>query len=229
MAIVWTAEKAWADADPAKYEGYEPYGDYYGRATVAKREFVGAVLDTGEYNGYHDSDFYAVVWDGEKVKRVEYATTRFGDCGNSATPDATPEVKEAAAAYLAKHALAAYLGGFKAKVKAILGAVRMGSEVVVFKGRKVKKGTVGEVRWIGNTMYGTRVRIETASGESHFTDLKNVKVHGRSIAENRAEASKFAAETLAGGVASKFESLKERVLRYNAWRSATAVPGWAVL
>jgi len=62
-------------------------------------EYEGAVLDTGEINGYDDSDFYAVVWDGEKVTRVTYASTRYY-CESGATIDATDEVKELAAEYL---------------------------------------------------------------------------------------------------------------------------------
>ena len=59
-----------------------------------KTEWQGCVLNTGEYNGYHDSDFYAVVWDAEKqdARRVVYASTRGWSYPNSAVVDATPEV-----------------------------------------------------------------------------------------------------------------------------------------
>ena len=44
------------------------------------------------------SDFYAVVWTGERLTSVEYATTRGWTYANGATIDATDEVKAAAAA-----------------------------------------------------------------------------------------------------------------------------------
>lgn len=55
----------------------------------------GKVLRTWERNGYHDSDFYATIWDEERdgPREVEYDTTRFAGGGN-ATVDATDEVKE---------------------------------------------------------------------------------------------------------------------------------------
>ena len=44
-----------------------------------KETYVGKVLETYEENGYHDSDFYAVVWDDEQncLLHKQYATTRF--------------------------------------------------------------------------------------------------------------------------------------------------------
>lgn len=62
--------------------------------------YEGAVLATRERNGYHDSDFYAVVWDEEagRLTTVEYGTTRFPSCG-SAEVDATDEVIEKARAW----------------------------------------------------------------------------------------------------------------------------------
>lgn len=59
--------------------------------------YVGCVLSLGEVNGYHDSDFYAIVWDKDtqETRRIEYASTRGWtyDCG--ASIDATDEVKAA--------------------------------------------------------------------------------------------------------------------------------------
>lgn len=59
---------------------------------------VGLCLYEGEVNGYHDSDFYMVVWDPVKLapERIEFASTR-GWCAPcfGSHPDATPEVQEA--------------------------------------------------------------------------------------------------------------------------------------
>ena len=59
-----------------------------------KETYVGKVLETYEENGYHDSDFYAVVWDDEQncLLHKQYATTRFYSNGYGAKVDATPEV-----------------------------------------------------------------------------------------------------------------------------------------
>ena len=59
-----------------------------------KRTHEGLVLATGEYNGYDDSDFYALVWNDEKgePEKIIYATTRGWSYPNGATVDATPDV-----------------------------------------------------------------------------------------------------------------------------------------
>ena len=51
-------------------------------------------METYEENGYHDSDFYAVVWDDEQncLLHKQYATTRFYSNGFGAEVDATSEV-----------------------------------------------------------------------------------------------------------------------------------------
>ena len=48
--------------------------------------------------------------------------------------------------------------------------------VEVFKGRKVPKGTVGEVIYFGVDSYATiKVGIKDANGEAHFTAITNVR------------------------------------------------------
>lgn len=64
--------------------------------------YVNRVISLRERNGYHDSDFYAKVWDDESqtVKEIEYATTSFW-CYPlyNATIDAPEEIKKLAEAY----------------------------------------------------------------------------------------------------------------------------------
>jgi len=57
-------------------------------------EHEGLVLSTYEKNGYHDSDFYAVVWNPVKktAESVMYATTSYGSYGNHAIIDASPDL-----------------------------------------------------------------------------------------------------------------------------------------
>lgn len=74
---------------------------YDGRTEYLRTTHVGMVIETGELNGYDDSDFYAVVWNPERgePERVTYATTRGWTYLNSAQVDATPEVRAAYAAW----------------------------------------------------------------------------------------------------------------------------------
>jgi hypothetical protein len=58
--------------------------------------------------------------------------------------------------------------------------VRKGRDVLVFKGRKVPKGTVGRVFWIGDNGWGTSVGIEQTNGQKVFTAITNVRVLGES-------------------------------------------------
>lgn len=76
-----------------------------GREIYTKTEYVGQVLSLREYNGYHDSDFSAIVWDFDKGEpiNIEYGTTRFWSYPNTAGIDATPEVLSAFKAYTLHH------------------------------------------------------------------------------------------------------------------------------
>lgn len=58
------------------------------------------------------------------------------------------------------------------------GEVVKGQTVEVFKGRKVPKGTVGEVFWVAfePDHYGVvKVGLKTAEGVKHFTNIENVR------------------------------------------------------
>lgn len=115
--------------------------------------YAGAVLTERERNYHDDSDFYAVVWDEAegRIKNVEYATTRFGGTDrNSATPDATPEVKAKAREWLKNW----YLGLLKSENEAASHYVKPGRKVKVVAGRKVPKGTTGTVGFVERVNYG---------------------------------------------------------------------------
>lgn len=85
--------------DTKAYERHEPQAEGAYEVT-----FEGAVLDTYERNGYHDSDFFAVVWDDEQqtVRSVAYATTSGWTYPNSAVVDATEETLAKARAWAAE-------------------------------------------------------------------------------------------------------------------------------
>jgi hypothetical protein len=139
-----------------------------------KTTHVGLVLETGEYNGYDDSDFYAVVWNREKqhTERIIFATTRGWTYPNNAVVDATPEVKAEYNAWCER---------MRAKAKAEREAKeaatpRKGKTLEVVKGRKVPVGTRGICIWMGSGQYGERVGIKDDAGNVHWTAMTNVKV-----------------------------------------------------
>lgn len=198
-----------------------------------RTDYVGAVLATGEMNGYDDSDFYAIVWDEAegRVKRITYGTTRFWTYPNNAHVDATPEVMEKAARYLAKGLLAQAVGEAKAIARRVLTASpSLGEDAVVFKGRKVKKGTVGRVFWSGHGNYGPRIGLELLNGDKVYTATTNVK--GLDLFTRRRAAGSAVRGTAlaqAGSRAALLERLVKNIISNHSWRAATSVPGWAVL
>lgn len=149
--------------------------------------YVGAVLYTGEINGYDDSDFYADVWTGTSVKRITYATTRGWTYANGAHVDATPDVRAAAAVWYTARALES----LKAKAADDALTPAKGKAVKVVKGRKVPLGTEGTVIWVGEGRYygpvprykngwstkpAARIGLRTADGATFFTAASNVVV-----------------------------------------------------
>ncbi len=134
-------------------------------------QYAGCVLSTYERNGYDDSDWYAICWDEEqqKVVHVEYDTTRCGGYG-TAEIDATPETLRKVYRYYKSNAKSIFdtrINPLQAK------KIQVGEEVVVVRGRKIPKGTVGKCFWLG-TCYNPysrkderRAGIE-ADGERFF-------------------------------------------------------------
>ena len=124
-----------------------------GRDCVASEtSYTGAVLGTYEYNGAHDSDFYAVVWDNdlECMRAVWYASTSSWTYHNSARADATDAVKAAALEwYRPKWVQAAAL-----RLDQHARAVKVGRVVRSLTKRGRNVGVVGEVRRIENSAYG---------------------------------------------------------------------------
>lgn len=140
-------------------------------------EYKGRVLRVSEVNGYSDSDFYAHVWDGERVDKVLYATTRGWTYRNSATVDATPEVREAATRWRAEREYEDLLAAARRRAE----SVDRGKRVRVVRGRKVPVGTEGEVFWTGADRYNrheTRVGLRDDAGTTHWTSASNLEVVG---------------------------------------------------
>jgi len=109
--------------------------------------YEGQVLSTYEKNGYHDSDFYARVWDREEeeVKSIKYDTTRFAGGGRAvvdATEQTINEVNEHARERLFDH--------LKLKDEKDSRDPQVGKEVKVVSGQKVEPGTTGILFWVGD-------------------------------------------------------------------------------
>lgn len=144
--------------------------------------YRGCVLNTYERNGSSDSDFYASVWDDETgtIKSIEYATTRGWSYPNGATVDATNEVKAKANAYLKVQSKITWDRQNETEAK----TPAKGKTLRVFKGRKVKIGTVGECFWYGKGKKFNPSRWARASmrvglkvgGETVWVDADHVEV-----------------------------------------------------
>lgn len=129
----------------------------------------------------------ARVWDPEtkSPKVVTYAYedmpgTSWGKC----EVDATPEVLEAYAAYTKAREEERRLEQATRSAK----MVRRGVPVVVVRGRKVAKGTAGEVFWVGESNWGTRVGFKTATQEVVWVSAANVEVAPEFVAKRVAES-----------------------------------------
>lgn len=145
-----------------------------------ERSYEGCVLDLFERNYAYDSYFYAVCWDESKSKVVEIEYDTTAHAGSSdATIDATARA-------IAK-AYRAYFNQCRSDFDERLNVaqakhVQKGDFVTVVRGRKIPKGTVGQVFWTGSirNFYSNRteqrVGIMTDSEEKIYLPLDYVEV-----------------------------------------------------
>ena len=147
--------------------------------------YQGCVLDTREYNGYNDSDFYAIVWDEEKQKldRIEYATTRGWTYLNGAGIDATEEVREKARLEIKKWAI-----GYMHKTDVLSSRkITTGKICKVFRGRKIAKGSIVRVIETFVSHFGAQwnrpkddntavVEVKGSDGKRIWTAMGNLEV-----------------------------------------------------
>lgn len=114
---------------------------------------VGCVLDEYEHNKYDDSDFYAIVWDEEtqSVQQIQYASTSYYSYDHGCVIDATPEVLAKADAWGRARSLKQrlHVHNYKAEKE-----FAQGRKVRVVKGRKIAKGTEGEIISVHERNYG---------------------------------------------------------------------------
>jgi hypothetical protein len=161
-------------------EVFDVKGKTYETNTRFVTSWTGCVLRLRERNMYHDSDFYALVWDAEKSapREVEYGTTRFPTYGNTADVDATPEVLEAYRAWEAQQRAEAAQRRAEEEAR----TPYPGKKITVTGGRKLPKGTVADVFWRGEDKYrpsriipAYRVGVKV-NGEKFFLSEDDVEV-----------------------------------------------------
>ncbi len=145
-------------------------GDGMTTTTSPLAAYAGRVLSWREDNGYDDSDFYALVQEGDGFRWIMYASTRYHPGGYAATVDATPEV---CAAYTAWYAEMSARAEAAEEIRR-QSEVSVGREVRIINGRK-HKGKSGTVTWYGKCRYTSsrriiayRVLVETPEGDSFF-------------------------------------------------------------
>jgi hypothetical protein len=171
--------------------------------------YTGRVLETREENGYDDSDFYALVWDGEKIAKEYYASTRGWTYGNGACVDATEDVQDAAEAWLAEE----FFQCFTAEDAAEARTVQVGRLVRVARGRKVPQGTTGVVAWLGAGQWRARARLALDGGGEVWIDAANLDVvHPEALERPETELRNAARATA------------QRARRRGAWRPPAYVP-----
>lgn len=153
---------------------------------IVSEEYVGAVLDEYEENGYHDSYGHAIVWSEEKqgVLTVSTWSTAYYST-TSATVDATPDVIEKAYRYAAKIMSDNMIKDFK--------IVAPGKNVKSLTVKGKAKGAVGTVVRFENSKFDsawaaryspTKVAVVRVTNEDHPSCGRNVYV-----APNRLEVT----------------------------------------
>ena len=152
------------------------YSNIYGNHPI---EYIGCTLNWYERNGYDDSDWYAVVWDEktQSVKEINYDTTRCGGSG-WAKIDATKEVLCKVYRYyyqIGRSIFDSYTNQNQAK------KICKGDMVIIVRGRKIQKGTIASVFWVGtcynpyNRQHENRIGLEI-DGERCFINANYAEV-----------------------------------------------------
>lgn len=122
---------------------------------------------------------------GGKLRWATHTTSlyEFPDKSFAYELDATPEVAHAWAAHLANVARVERENAARklhaeraATARAQAATIRRGSYVTVVKGRKVPRGTAGEVVWVGDGNYGMRVGLVDINGDVHWTAYQNCRL-----------------------------------------------------
>lgn len=151
--------------------------------------FTGAVIAERERNMSDDSDFYALVWDGEKVREVEWGTTRFWSYTNGCVVDATPETMQAALEWWRKDRLPRAIEEWERTARAF----EAGKWVRINKGRthKDKIGRYGMVVSRDLKVFGYNKQVWYSQVSLDSPDRQRVDVERIWIAEGNCEVVEY--------------------------------------
>lgn len=151
MSIRMMVSKEEFETDPVNVELSESWSKEAGHPIYIRTSHVGLVISEREANGYHDSDFYATVWNFEKSapEEILVGSTRGWTYPNGSNIDASPEIMALYNAYQEAKRLkeVARYEAERAKMPVV------GKLVTVTKGRKLPVGTVGEVFYFDKDKY----------------------------------------------------------------------------
>lgn len=143
---------------------------------------IGRVVRLRERNGYHDSDFYALVWHGvdaeHPVEEICYGSTSSWTYHNHASVDASPEIMAEYKTWEAERWQAAYAARVEAERLQAEREPSKGKHVRSLTTRGKNVGVEGVVRWYGASNYGgMRVGIKI-EGQSTlvYMDASRVEV-----------------------------------------------------
>jgi len=132
----------------------------------------------------YSDETYCAVWNPETGQidnvHINSCFELFTGPYGVAVPDLTDEYKEAMEDKVRADKKAREQARLDAQIKEAekqWDAPVKGKKMQVFKGRKVPKGTEGEVIWVGASRYGRglRVGLKDAEGTVHWTDAVNVR------------------------------------------------------
>jgi hypothetical protein len=173
---------------PFLCDAHRPEGPTYFTRTTHH----GLVLSLEERNGYHDSDFYAIVWNPEtrSPETIEYATTRGWTYPAGANVDASDEIREEYRAWADQRAEERR----EARAKREAADPTPGKRVRVVAGRGPHgfegtwQGTEAVIFWRGAYKFATyyrnrpddphnqRIGLRLEDGRRVYTALTNVEV-----------------------------------------------------
>ena len=117
--------------------------------------YRGQVVGLRERNGYDDSDFFAIVFDGEEAREIMYATTRGWTYPAGASIDASDELMEKYREYKREKARQwqEHIRAEKAKIPYEGKTVQFKRSATKRQKYQYKKGDTGKVFWFGQDRY----------------------------------------------------------------------------
>ena len=127
--VKWRHSGSWPKESYSREDALEYQGPY---VLITYETHIGLCLKEYERNGYHDSDFYMIVWNPETKKPEHYmfATTRGWSYPCYASkPDATPEVKAAFEEYKKEYERERVRQERKARAKELMNSRNLCREV----------------------------------------------------------------------------------------------------